>query len=344
MKLHFTPVTDPTAWNEHLRLCGFSSLWQSWGFGEAMHHCEGWRPHREVFFSPGGAPLGVLQTLVRTRKRILTVARIFNGPLFFEPDPDEATQMSAIRACVARWDKRGCITYISPHQLHQRPDPAYSAIGLLLTGAPAWSSFRIDLERDSASLRKDFSENWRRCLKKAESSGLEISIDAERISFDTFFEPWAVESVRRNYSYPPPDLVQSLWQAAEITSSGSVMLARKEGLFVGGAVNLHFGNVLFNLLVWSSPEGRGLNVNHLIPWRTLLFAQQASFRWHDLGGANEKNNPGFTSFKRGMRGEEYSLAPEYLAKPTSPFLRSFAHLVGFYRTHVRPVIKRLKTR
>ena len=35
--------------------------------------------------------------------------------------------------------------------------------------------------------------------------------------------------------------------------------------------------------------------------------------WFDVGGIDEENNPGITQFKRGLKGEEYTLIGEGIA-------------------------------
>ena len=39
----------------------------------------------------------------------------------------------------------------------------------------------------------------------------------------------------------------------------------------------------------------------------IIEMKQCGCAWFDLGGIDEKNTPGIAKFKRGLRGEEYTL-------------------------------------
>ena len=63
---------------------------------------------------------------------------------------------------------------------------------------------------------------------------------------------------------------------------------------------------------WNSKKGRTLYANNFLLWNTIIKLKKQGFSSFDLGGLNELNNPGITKFKRGLKGEEYSLIGEWV--------------------------------
>jgi lipid II:glycine glycyltransferase (peptidoglycan interpeptide bridge formation enzyme) len=85
----------------------------------------------------------------------------------------------------------------------------------------------------------------------------------------------------------------------------------REGRPVAGICLARHGNAATYLLGWNGDEGRRYRANHYLLWEAIRRLPGSDTAWLDLGGLDEENTPGITSFKMGLNGERYELIGEY---------------------------------
>ena len=66
------------------------------------------------------------------------------------------------------------------------------------------------------------------------------------------------------------------------------------------------------LVSWRSKKGQKLYAPNYILWNIILAMKDLGVQWFDHGGIDEENTPDITKFKRGLRGEEYTLVGEWI--------------------------------
>lgn len=339
MGIEFCPIDSCAQWDTYLKQCAFSTVWQSWDFGQAMADCEGWRPVR-LLLTEQGRDVALAQVLFRKSKKIVPIARIFNGPVFFDPDLPHERKISVLDALANNMREQRRIFYVSPTFSSQNGGGDFKQLRLTHSGEIPWSSIRVNLSPSLETLHKKLKKKWRACLRKSEKSNFELEPITTEAEAKRFFQHYCDIHHDRKFGWPPPDLVRALWRYASQDSFVYHFYVRREDRRVGAALNIGFGNVLLGLVGWSNEEGKQHHVNHFIEWHTIEYAKQAGFLWYDLGGANERN-PGFTRFKRGIGGEEYQLGEGYVGHCGTLPCHILVGLARLHRRYISPKISAL---
>ena len=92
-----------------------------------------------------------------------------------------------------------------------------------------------------------------------------------------------------------------------------VIQALLDGQAVAGILIVRHGTSCTYQIGWNSLAGRRLYTNNLLLWNAILEMKKLGCLGFDVGGIDEENTPGITKFKRGLRGEEYTLVGEWLS-------------------------------
>ena len=82
---------------------------------------------------------------------------------------------------------------------------------------------------------------------------------------------------------------------------------------VAGILLARHGDAATYLIGWNGDDGRRLKANNRLLWQAVVELPRLGVRWLDLGGIDERLTPGIAAFKRGMNGEEYRLAGDFIA-------------------------------
>lgn len=287
-----------------------SNLLQSWAWGEAKAEIEGWRPRRAVI-AYGSVALAVVQVLEK-RVGLARVARINRGPLFVHADLTAEAKIEALRALRRQWRWwRGSALLMAP-EMSEAEVGMLRAVGLRPRSAPLWRSAWIDLWRSEDELRKALNGKWRNMLVNAEKAGLDVAVTAAAAGIDWLMPRYEAMMADKGFAAIPPALLGALARH----SDGNDLLtlsARQGGEDASAVLVARHGAAATYLIGWNSDLGRKTRGNHLLLWRAMLELKDRGCRWLDLGGIDEQLTPGVASFKRGLNGEGYTLAGEWLS-------------------------------
>lgn len=296
-------------WEALTAAAGRSNLLQSWAYGAAKQQVEGWRPRRAVL-TAHGRPVAIAQVLER-RLGPTRIARLNRGPLWLVP-PTPADWRDALARIAAPWRawRLGALFLAPELPAGAEADAILGALRCRRRGAPAWCSAWLGLDGDEAALRRNLKGKWRNMLVSAEKAGLDVTaMPVEQLLAD-----YARFMEERRFTGVPPAIVAAMaahaWRPDDLRALAAVPAGG--GASVGGVLMARHGDAATYLIGWNNDEGRRLKAGNLLLWQGALAARRDGCRWFDLGGIDDVLTPGIAAFKRGLNGEEYRLAGEFL--------------------------------
>ena len=303
-------IGDRNAWEALIGGAGRSNLLQSWAWGAAKAEIEGWRPRRAVL-AAGTLAIAAVQVLEK-RLGPARLARINRGPLWLAEDLTAEAKSACLAALRRHWRwYRGGVLLIAP-ELAEAERSLALAQAWRPRAAPPWGSAWIDLRADEATLRKRLNGKWRNMLVNAEKAGLEVVVRDGIPGLDWLLPRYQAMMAETGFSGIAPPLLTAL--ARHTDSADLPLLIAKSGDEDASAVLVcRHGTAATYLIGWNSDAGRRTRANHLLLWRAMLELKDRGCHWFDLGGIDDSLTPGVAAFKRGLGGEEYRLAGEFLS-------------------------------
>ena len=207
-------------------------------------------------------------------------------------------------------------------QLHELGWQQQSAEGGFSAGQPQFN-FQIPLVDESGAPRseddvlKGMNQLWRRNIKKADKSGVEVTL-GERADLKAFHDLYVHTAERDHFTPRPLAYFQTMWDAlvAEDPDRMQVWLARHEGDLVAATIAIRVGTHAWYSYGASSTEKRDVRGSNAVQWAMIRHALDAGAHVYDLRGITETldaDDPhvGLIQFKVGTGGQAVEYAGEW---------------------------------
>jgi lipid II:glycine glycyltransferase (peptidoglycan interpeptide bridge formation enzyme) len=310
LPLRSTPAWQPVAsraeWENLFLQAPHAHFTQSWTYGEGKR-AEGWQVERLELRDDAG-PAALCQLLVK-RPMGISVTRINRGPVFLLDQPSQETQLAVLRALRRRWrfGLRGLLL-IAPSLLQDdQAAPLLRAAGFIRRQDSGWASSLLNLDLPLEELHRRLAPDWRTKIRRAEKLGVRLRVRRDPAAFEWLLDRH-VENMRlKNFAGPTPEFVRNVTRAGDFWLLQAMVGGKPEaGLLVG-----RFGQHAENFIAWFSETARRVTAGNFLMWNSVIEMQRLGCRTLDLGGCSASDR--FVHFKRGMRGDEYRLAGEWLA-------------------------------
>ncbi len=309
-------------WDSHWKQVRQTNLPQSWQYGIAKEHAEGWRALRFLISDNTGRPVALAQVLTRTLALLGGIARLNRGPLLLEellePEGTE-NALAALRALLREARRRHWwVMQIAP----ELPDSEVARQGLRGLGLrprvdAAWASGLIDLSLSEDELLGQLNRRWKRSLRKASELG--VTWKPEQINSSRLKELLGryLDLQKRNgFDGISTSLIVELsrlqsnnWSCnlfvAEIMNEGGGREA------IGYRICLRHGNTTTDFVVSTNEKGRQMEANSVLYWQAILHAKRSGCAWFDIGGLSEVTPKGIAEFKKGLNATPYELVGEW---------------------------------
>jgi hypothetical protein len=281
---------------------------QSWAYGEGKR-AQGWDVER-LMFVRGSEPLALCQVLVKRVLGLRVAARVNRGPLFL-PGVDQQLQRATLHALRQQWHwgRRGLLLIAPALPADDASAALLRAAGFFRRRAAGWGSSLIDLQPSLESVRARFASKWRNHLNGSLRAGLTLCVSQEREAFDWMLERHAANMRAKGFVGPAPPFVRAMIEASP--TDFQVFQAMLGGEPCCAILVARFGQRAETFLSWTGDAGRRSNAHHFLLWHVIVALKAAGCRVLDLGGYTTTDKYG--AYKRGMKGEEYRLAGEWLA-------------------------------
>ncbi|MBL0746639.1 peptidoglycan bridge formation glycyltransferase FemA/FemB family protein [Nocardioides sp. G10] len=207
-------------------------------------------------------------------------------------------------------------------QLHELGWQQQSAEGGFSAGQPQFN-FQVPLVDEDGSPRseddvlKGMNQLWRRNIKKADKSGVEVTL-GERADLKAFHDLYVHTAERDHFTPRPLAYFQTMYDAllAEDPDRIQVWLARHEGDLVAATIAIRVGTHAWYSYGASSTEKREVRGSNAVQWAMIRHALGAGARVYDLRGITETldaDDPhvGLIQFKVGTGGQAVEYAGEW---------------------------------
>ena len=207
-------------------------------------------------------------------------------------------------------------------QLHELGWQHQSAEGGFSAGQPQFN-FQVPLvdeagrPRTEADVLAGMNQLWRRNIKKADKSGVEISL-GERADLETFHALYAHTAERDHFTPRPLSYFRTMYDAlaAEHPDRIQLWLARHEGDLVAATIAIRVGTHAWYSYGASSTEKREVRGSNGVQWAMIRHALVAGAHVYDLRGITETldaDDPhvGLIQFKVGTGGQAVEYAGEW---------------------------------
>ena len=207
-------------------------------------------------------------------------------------------------------------------QLHELGWQQQSAEGGFSAGQPQFN-FQIPLAdeegrpRSEADVLSGMNQLWRRNIKKADKSGVEVSL-GERSDLKAFHDLYAHTAERDHFTPRPLSYFQTMYDAllAEDPDRIQLWMARHEGDLVAATIAIRVGTHAWYSYGASSTEKREVRGSNGVQWAMIRHALEAGAHVYDLRGITETldaDDPhvGLIQFKVGTGGQAVEYAGEW---------------------------------
>ncbi len=209
-------------------------------------------------------------------------------------------------------------------QLHELGWKAQSVEGGFSAGQPQFN-FQIPLAthddgprpRTEDELLKAMNQQWRRNIKKADKSGVEVA-RGDRTDLKAFHDLYAHTAERDHFTPRPLSYFETMHDAllAEDADRFQIWLARHEGQLVAATIAIRVGTHAWYSYGASSTEKREVRGSNAVQWAMIRHALAAGAEVYDLRGITETlddddSHVGLIQFKVGTGGEAVEYAGEW---------------------------------
>ncbi|OAN49170.1 hypothetical protein A6A04_03385 [Paramagnetospirillum marisnigri] len=297
-------LADRAEWEALFAGAPRSSLVQSWAYGEAKRHAGGWRPRRAVV-SWLGQPVALAQVLEKRLGGLIRVGRLNRGPVWLrEVSPADRLEVIRVLRQRWRWTNLGALS-LAPELPEGTLVPGFRRRGL-----DPWCSAWLDLTQPPELLRKRLDGKWRNMLNASEKASLLVEASPDFLAW--MLSRYCELLAEKGFGATPPALVEALAANAFRPDDLLVLKASHGHDAVAGILLARHGDCATYLIGWNGDEGRKLKANNRLLWEAVVELPKRGVKALDLGGIDERLTPGIAAFKRGMNGEEYRLAGEFM--------------------------------
>jgi lipid II:glycine glycyltransferase (peptidoglycan interpeptide bridge formation enzyme) len=199
-------------------------------------------------------------------------------------------------------------------QLHELGWQQQSAEGGFSAGQPQFN-FQIPLvdeagqPRTEADVLSGMNQLWRRNIKKADKSGVEVAL-GERTDLKAFHDLYAHTAERDHFTPRPLSYFETMYDALRAEDPDRIQLwtARHEGDLVAATIAIRVGTHAWYSYGASSTEKREVRGSNAVQWAMMRDALAAGATVYDLRGITdtlEADDPhaGLIQFKVGTGGE-----------------------------------------
>lgn len=173
-----------------------------------------------------------------------------------------------------------------------------------VSNVPNYHTMMLPLEGNEEELRERLHRSWRRYLKKAEESNIEIKEETGGQYFEILKKLYLLTKQRKQFKGLDPDVFIKTQELLSASEKMNIVVAHYEGQPVSAHITSHLGDTALGILATSNEVGLKCNASYLVWWRTLLASKHAGMKRYDMSGIDPVRNPKVYQFKSRMGGRE----------------------------------------
>jgi lipid II:glycine glycyltransferase (peptidoglycan interpeptide bridge formation enzyme) len=300
-------AVDETAWHRILQEFNDANIYQTWPYDEVR---AGRDNISHVVVKKEGETVAAAQARIVKLPLIgAGIAYVRWGPLWRRrsSEPDAASFRQAIRALRNEYAcKRGLVLRLRPVLFREVSSDFASILaeeGFSAGAETPDRTLRLDLTKTTEELRKGMRPHWRRYLKVAEKSDLEIVEGSADPLFEEFIGIYR-ELVGRKAFAEPNDIreFRSVQERLPGSLKMKILLCKADGKLCSGLICSAIGDTAIYLYGATSNIGLKSRGSYLLHWKLIEWLKEAGITTYDLHGINPAANPGTYKFKADLCG------------------------------------------
>ncbi|MHC4543144.1 MAG: lipid II:glycine glycyltransferase FemX [Planctomycetota bacterium] len=289
------------------------SIYQTWEYQEVRAKMDGQVVSRVIVKDERDKVATMCQVRIKHVKLLgLKIGYVQWGPLFRCKDGKSRCSIEALKKLRAVYlGNRLNVLRIVPNS---RDDEFGRTFAEMLQSAgftsvqsiEPYRTFILPVDDSEDGIRKRLRKSFRRDLKKAESSTIEIR-EGKGKECCAILEKLYVELLRRKKfkGLNPQEFIKT--QALLSNSEKmNIILAYKDNEPVAAHLATNLGDTAVVLLAASNEKGLACGSSYIIWYRGALAACRVGMKLYDLGGIDPENNPTVYQFKSRMGGKDQS--------------------------------------
>ena len=299
-------------WEKYAKEFADYSIYQTWPYQEVRAEMAGQKISRAIVKDENGKVTTMCQVRIKNVKSLgLKIGYVQYGPLMQAKDGVIRCSSEALTALreayvgnqvsVLRIVPNVCKDEAGQRILKILENSSFQFISSVLP----YRTLMLNLDGSEEEIRKSLDRNFRRNLKKAEKSEIEIHEGQKQEYCDILRELYVSMVKRKGFKSLDPDEFIKPQSQLSSAEKMSFIVAYCEGHPVSVHLASHLGTIAVALLVASSEEGLNCGSSYLIWWKACIAAKRAGMKRYDLGGIDPEDNPGGYRFKSQISRQEF---------------------------------------
>ncbi len=291
------PLVDP-AWDDIVTTRDEHSIFHRSAWAGVLTQAYGHRPYY-LRISVGGAeaalvPLMEVKSCLTGRRGVSLPFADFAGPLWIDAIEAPLVYLALLDFAAERGWKH--------IEIRGGAIPPIGARAFL-----TYDTHQLDLRQGVESIRCRLEPSVRRAIRKAERSGIEVTVERSLRAMEEFYELHG--RTRRRHGLPPQPLAffKAIAKNLMACDLGEIVLAKLGGVPVAGAVFLRSGGRVIYKFGASDSEHWPLRPNHLVMWNAIQhYAGSGCKELHF--GRTSQHDEGLSRFKRSWGCDSVALS------------------------------------
>jgi peptidoglycan pentaglycine glycine transferase (the first glycine) len=282
--LKISTLKEDREWDEFVEkdACGHFEQSSAWACAKSD---TGWSPLRITVYQGKRIVAGV-QILLRPLPFLGWTGYVPKGPLSIENDCYYAALVIRELKAVAK-EKRIRVVMAQASAFFMESDTILDEEGFSLekNNSVIAATTRIDLTQEPDAILSGMSRRWRYNFRLAERSGVSIQEGDEK-DIGLFYRMMIETCKRQNVEPNPSDegFFHRLWQSLAHKGNMKLFFAVYKEEKVSGMMAIPYGETFYNWKVGWNGDYPSLRANHLLVYKTILWAKNNGYRYFDFMG------------------------------------------------------------
>jgi lipid II:glycine glycyltransferase (peptidoglycan interpeptide bridge formation enzyme) len=298
-------------WEQYAKEFADYSIYQTCSYQKMRAETDGQKLSRAVVKDKNDKVVTMCHVRIKNIKGFgLKIGYVQQGPLMLDESGEIKCSAEALTALRDAYiGNKLSILRVVPNVCDDKTGQRVSQIlksgGFqFVSSVPSYRTLMLNLGGSEEEIRKNLDRNFRRNLKKAEKSGIEIHECQNGEYCEILRELYHSMVKRKGFKALDPDEFIKPQFELPATEKMSFVIACLDGSPVSVHLASNLGTTGVALLVASNEKGLDCGSSYLIWWKACLAAKNAGMKRYDLGGIDPENNPGGYRFKSQISREE----------------------------------------
>jgi len=306
---------DQAHWQQTAKEFADYSIYQTWPYQENRAERSGCKISRAIITDENGqASLMCHVRIMQIKATLLKIGYVQWGPVVRSHDNEIKCTVAALTELrKAYLDNMVNVLRFVPNMVNNEMGADFiemlKAAGFHYSNTFApYRTLAIKFENGEEGIRKGMSSNFRRTLKNAEKSGLQVHQKADDEGFSVLADMYKVLKERKGFSGLDIEEFNVPQKLLSDDEKMDLVFVYNQDRPVSTVLSSNLGDSGLLLLAAANQEGLDLGGSYLTWFSSAVHSLNSGKQVYDLGGIDPVNNPGVYSFKSRMGGiEQYHI-------------------------------------